>query len=684
MQENYFYDLYHNAPVAYQSLNEDGNVIEVNSFWLNQLGYSDSEVRGKWFGDFLSEESRAHFKKNFPKFKERGHIRDVKFSMIAKDGSTVNVSFEGKISYTDDGQFNMTHCIFMKSGEHPTHVSDTFHQSVFEQTSIPMVVIDPELLTVKDVNQAACDLYQGSYRDIVSKNVIELTLEQFDKIEALQEQIRKGNISPFEALISDFNNNLKTVEVYPTVFNIAEKRYVSLVLVDITDEKKQEEKLLLKDKISNAFLSHDENIIFADISKVLRETFSSQFCYVGYIRPDGALVSPSLTVEIWDECRIANKNYIFPVETWGGAWGKSLKEKISFYQNEDLNVPLGHVKLDNAMAIVIVDNDKLLGQFVVANKKTGFSKSDLNMGLLIADTLRPILRFWLEDKNSRELLNEKKEELRRQLMTEMELTKKQEQILFEQKKFVDMGQMMSAIAHQWRQPLNNIHLVMYSIKQIHEGLDTGFTFKQLEKMHSDAVDFMSKTIDRFRDYLSKSSKDEEFSPASAILDTVNLISAQFLNQDISINLKCGEKEVDIEGDMNDMIFSPEDKMLLAKGDIGSFHQIMLNLLSNARDALLEYRAENPKQGVILLTVKPVEDKLKISVFNTGYPIKDDIMTKIFDPYFTTKEDGKGTGVGLYMTKMIVEDGFRGTIKAVNHEDGVEFIINIPRVTKNDK
>lgn len=109
--EERFRVLFENAPVGYQSLDAEGRFVVVNEAWLAILGYSSEEVLGQWFGDFLAPEFRAHFLENFPRFKERGEIRGVEFRMRRKDGSTVLVSFDGKIGHDEEGRFRQTHCV---------------------------------------------------------------------------------------------------------------------------------------------------------------------------------------------------------------------------------------------------------------------------------------------------------------------------------------------------------------------------------------------------------------------------------------------------------------------------------------------------------------------------------------------------------------------------------------------
>lgn len=109
--EERFRVLFENAPVGYQSLDAEGRFLAVNEAWLAILGYSTEEVLGRWFGDFLAPGFKQHFLANFPRFKEVGEIRGVEFQMVRKDGSTVLVSFDGKIGHDQDGRFRQTHCV---------------------------------------------------------------------------------------------------------------------------------------------------------------------------------------------------------------------------------------------------------------------------------------------------------------------------------------------------------------------------------------------------------------------------------------------------------------------------------------------------------------------------------------------------------------------------------------------
>ena len=104
--------LYNNAPLSYQSLDEDGCIKDVNPTWLATMGYERDEVLGDWFGNYLHPDYVEHFRKNFPEFKKRGFISDVQFIMKKKERSFIHVSYEGCIGYTPDGKFKQTYCVF--------------------------------------------------------------------------------------------------------------------------------------------------------------------------------------------------------------------------------------------------------------------------------------------------------------------------------------------------------------------------------------------------------------------------------------------------------------------------------------------------------------------------------------------------------------------------------------------
>jgi len=156
--EERFRLLYENAPLGYQSLDENGYFLEVNHAWLETLGYSREEVIGKWFGDFLAPGYQEHFKINFPKFKAAGEIHWVEFEMIRKDGSQVSVAFDGQIGRDEQGRFRQTHCILhdiseIKRSQDALKESEERYKAVVDNIEVGISLLNSKMEIV-EVNRA--------------------------------------------------------------------------------------------------------------------------------------------------------------------------------------------------------------------------------------------------------------------------------------------------------------------------------------------------------------------------------------------------------------------------------------------------------------------------------------------------------------------------------------------------
>ncbi|PHR71999.1 MAG: hypothetical protein COA66_07290 [Arcobacter sp.] len=243
---------------------------------------------------------------------------------------------------------------------------------------------------------------------------------------------------------------------------------------------------------------------------------------------------------------------------------------------------------------------------------------------------------------------------------EINIRKKQEQLLIQQSKLAEMGEMISMIAHQWRQPLSalstvfqNVHL-RYSLGKLNQE----YLNKQLTLSNA-LTRKMSTTIDDFRNFFQPNKEKIEFSVQAAIQQTVFLIDDSFKNYSIKItNIAC--------------------KDVILYGFESELSQVLLNLLTNSKDAFIETEVKNP---LIQIKSSKKDENIEIIITDNAGGIKQDLIDKIFDPYFTTKESYNGTGLGLYMSKMIIEQNMHGELSVRNLEKGVEFSILIP-INKN--
>ncbi len=250
------------------------------------------------------------------------------------------------------------------------------------------------------------------------------------------------------------------------------------------------------------------------------------------------------------------------------------------------------------------------------------------------------------------------QELKKRVEEELEKNRQKDRILIQQSKLAAMGEMLGNIAHQWRQPLNNVSLFLQFIKTNYDkkNVDKDLVVKYFHKAFTQ-IDYMSQTIDDFRNFYKPSKQKSSFQIKDALASAVDIIAVQLKNENIEI-IK----------DIEDIILYSFESEL---------KQALLNILSNAHQAIKERKLVSTFRPYIKIKVKKIDNKLEIVISNNGGSIKDEILSRIFEPYFTTKFESQGTGVGLYMTKSIIEVNLKGTIEAQNFTNGVSFKIMLP-------
>ncbi len=262
----------------------------------------------------------------------------------------------------------------------------------------------------------------------------------------------------------------------------------------------------------------------------------------------------------------------------------------------------------------------------------------------------------LQVANRVQELDELNKDLDKKINMEIAKNQKQEALIIQQSRLAAMGEMIGAIAHQWRQPLNALGLVHQNLYLMYKSgrLDDDFMLHSMEKSER-LVKKMSSTIDDFRNFFKPNKHIESFNIKSTIVSTVELIEEQLKNNNINLTMNC-------END------------LIVKGFQGELSQVILNLLNNAKDILLERKPDYPQ--ITIKTTLNTNGKIRIVVKDNGGGIHESIIDNIYDPYFTTKEEGKGTGIGLYMSKVIIENNMGGSLNAFNDTEGANFVIEL--------
>ncbi len=241
--------------------------------------------------------------------------------------------------------------------------------------------------------------------------------------------------------------------------------------------------------------------------------------------------------------------------------------------------------------------------------------------------------------------------------TDITEKKEQEKQLLIQTKHAQMGEMIAMIAHQWRQPLSAITATVGTL-QMKIGMDKYekvFFNEQLEKLNGFSQ-HLSETIEDFRNFFKVNKQKEMFSPKKMIESSLNLTEGLFKKENIIV-------ETDLDSRV--MVSSFENELM----------QVVVNILKNAYDALVENNVREPK--IIIKVSEEADEKVRISIEDNAGGISDDIIDKIFEPYFSTKSMN-GTGLGLYMSKSIIQEHCKGVLTCHNTVDGACFTITLDK------
>jgi signal transduction histidine kinase/tetratricopeptide (TPR) repeat protein len=296
-----------------------------------------------------------------------------------------------------------------------------------------------------------------------------------------------------------------------------------------------------------------------------------------------------------------------------------------------------------------------------------YLENHLSAGLFTPDKVRMVelltaqavislenARLMEDMEHAKEEIENFNKSLEQRVSEEVSRNREKDHLLIRQSRLAVMGEMIGNIAHQWRQPLNALGLVLINIKdaQQYGELTPSYLHRQVANGHRLIVR-MSKTIDDFRNFFRPDKHKEIFHLKDTIADALGLISASFEAHNIAIEVSVPE-DVCMEGFPNE------------------YAQVLLNLLSNAKESIQQ---RGIRHGRVAIRLCIADGMVKLTVKDNGGGIDPGVMERLFEPYFSTKETG--TGIGLYMSKMIIEQSMNGRIEAKNDGEGAVFALMTP-------
>jgi len=246
------------------------------------------------------------------------------------------------------------------------------------------------------------------------------------------------------------------------------------------------------------------------------------------------------------------------------------------------------------------------------------------------------------------------------LINLIESHREQDHLLIQQSRQAAVGEMINNIAHQWRQPLNVVGLLLEDLVDTHHdgGLDNGYLEESVQNAIGQ-IEYMSETISSFMNFFKPEKIRRVFDVSEVVDNSIGIVKQSFLNSGIMLQSSIATS-YKIEGYPNELL------------------QVLVNLYNNAKDAI----EGRDQKGEVCIEAYNEKGRVVIGIGDNGGGIPESLLEKIFDPYFTTKNKTQGTGIGLYMSKKIIEDSMEGHLEVCNKKGGAYFTITLPALPQD--
>ncbi|GIX40724.1 MAG: hypothetical protein KatS3mg129_0457 [Leptospiraceae bacterium] len=490
----------------------------------------------------------------------------------------------------------------------------------FEYHSAPMLIIDPETGRIINANQSACQFYgysKNRFKQLTIYDINTLSNEEI-KIRLNQAFNFKMNYFQFPHRLAD--GSIREVEVFSSIINLKNKKYLFSIIHDITEKIQLEKKLeKLNQELESLLQKEIKERVY--IYKKFKLIFEQKFFGIGIIK-DGYLIeyNPYLL-----ELIELNENEIKQTNFWDLIEFKD--NKYFLFKNFD---QFNKIQFNQFYEVQLKNKTEKYFLLFIAPFIDVTYKNKIEILILLYD------------------ITEKKQ-------IEKEKQEKEKMLLY-QSKLAAIGESLSALAHQWRQPLNSLSLIIQYIQQLSE---LGELNKEnLNETLNEAIEqihFLSTTIDDFRNFFKADTEKTYFFVKDEFFSLLKIVQNQLENHNIKII---------IEGDDFNVYGYPN-----------LFKHAILNIINNAKDAIFDKKKEKLDfKGKIKINFD--SHKKMINICDNGGGIREDILPKIFQPYVSTKKE-EGTGLGLYLCYHILKK-MNATIYCYNHieenERGACFVI----------
>ncbi len=672
--EEDFKAIYDNAPLSYQSLNEDGSFRDVNPEWLRTLGYTRDEVIGKTPVDFLHPDWKSHFEKGFPMFKKRGYLHDALFKMRHKDGHYIDALFEGRIGYNPDGSFKQTYCVFKDITEQKRAEEKIEHFSrIFEDSLNEIYLFDADSLKFIQANKAAQQNLGYTMKEMLEMTPITIkpkfTEESFSKIVAPLRSGKKRKIV-FETIHKRKDHSLYNVEVYLQLIHFEDADMFAAIILDITARKKAEEKL----KASNQQLYASEQQLRAANQQLEANEQQLRAANQQLEANEQQLRAANQQLEASNQQLIESERKFHELFEKSG-------DSILILENRkfvDCNTATIKLLNYNSKEEFLNTHPSEISPMYQPDGRLSYEKAEELMDEVIK---KRTIRFeWEHLKSNGEIIpvevlltaisSEKGKEIIHTVwrdITEQKIAQKK--IIDALEKATESDRLKSAflanMSHEIRTPMNGI---------------IGFT----NLLNDPNINNTERQ--KYTTIINKSS-DRLLNTINDLIDISKIEAGQMKVSvtEISINRLLDElygffkPEVTLKGLSLISLPTLADKGAVVLSDDSKLHGILTNLIKNA--------IKFTRKGSITFGYNLKDDFIEFFVKDTGIGIPKNRQQAIFDRFVQADIEDirafEGSGLGLTISKAYVEM-LGGKIWLVSEEDkGSSFMFTIPYNTKAD-
>jgi PAS domain S-box-containing protein len=521
---------------------------------------------------------------------------------------------------------------YLVTSERMFNEHEQLFRKVFIKNSAVMVLVDPVNGIIHDVNTAAENFYLTKKENLINKSIMSyikdsrhgmsFSLDRFINEDTVTQVLPDGSV--------------KETEIHTTLLKFKDQVQLFLIVYDITNKIELQKKITESEEL---FRNLAENVpvgilLFHDKSVYLNPTACE---ITGFSQEE--LEKSSLWELVSVEQQSHVKNSYFKVMESAHATKKLQDTRIVCKSGMHKNI------------FMTISNISYHGKAAAL--------------VTVVDITE---------------IKEIQHQLERKVAAEVEKQRQQEIVMMSQARLAAMGEMIGSIAHQWRQPLNTIGLYIQDIEDAfeHEEVSAAYIRDTVSKSMMQ-IGMLSKTIDDFSRYYKPIDKKTAFSALTAAVEAFKTLRSRLLSENTDLTIITSGEE-DKTYDKLTPNTEIEDDEFIIQGYHSDFKQVIITVIKNSADSIMDKKSSAPAgfRGKISITIIKTRDSVILKIADNGSGVKVENMEKVFDPYFSTKGQGKGTGLGLYMSKIVIEKNMNGKISIENTDEGALVTITVER------